>query len=245
MRKSIFFPLAVCLCFSIFSHRAYSGDLAWFKLVGFSPNGESVAWETGGIQDGSGFQWISAEILNSQTSLQEQQFSHVWDECIDESPTLIEQRHIQEKIEGMWSDWEIESDAFHEPLLFYPLTDLGVRRDSVVFCLQFYVPEYHSGEITLTLADKPAGVQQDYPEWFPPPVSPVLKVSMNEEDYIFFEEDIHSESCRLAMGYGIYAVYANPVLPENLVVVLTTAQPGFEGSNGRFRVITGTLKPAL
>ena len=245
MKRIILFPIVACFCLSIFSYRAYSGDLAWFKLVGFSPDGEYVAWETGGIQDGSGFEWIEAEILNSHTSTQEEQFRHVWDECIDELPTLTELRAVEEKIEGMRSGWGIGFDRFFEPLVYHPLTDLGVRRDTVVFCLQNYMPDYHSGEIVLTLANKPAGVPQDYPDWFPPPVTPELEISMNGEEYIFFKEHPASERWRMSMGYGIYAVYSNPYLSENLVVVLASTEPGFEGSNSRFRVITGTLRSVL
>ena len=245
MNRIVLFPIMIFLCISVFPSRAYSGDQAWFELVGFSPNGEYVAWETGGIQDGSGFQWISAEVLNSQTSIQEERFSHVWDDCIDESPDLADLHSIEEKIAEIWSDRGIESDIYFEPLVYYPLTDLGVSRDTVVFCLQNYVPDYHSSEITLTLANKPAGIPQDYPDWFPPPVTPVLEISMNEEEYIFFKEDPISESWGMSMSYGIYAVYSNPYLSENLVVVLASTGPGFEGPNGRFRVITGSLRSSL
>ncbi len=241
MKKETSVLILLFASLSLLPSLAFSGDQASFHLIGFSPDGEYIGWKTGGIQDGSGFQWVTVEVLETQTSLQMEKFRYVWDDCTDELPDLADLSTIEEKIGGICSVWGVETELLSEPLVYHALTDLGVRRDTVLFCLESYVPDYHSGEITLTLANKPAGIPQNYPDWFPPPVTPVLQVSVNGEEHTFFEEDVIPESWRLSMGYGIYAVYSNPFFPENLVVVLASTEPGFEGPNGRFRVVTGTL----
>ncbi|MCD4702338.1 MAG: DUF2259 domain-containing protein [Candidatus Aegiribacteria sp.] len=237
MKKEITVSILVYVCLSLLPAQAYSGDQAWFRLIGFSRNGEHVAWETGGIQDGSGFQWITVEVLNTQTSLQEDLFEHVWDEFTDESPELADLSAVGEKKEDLWYSWGIDLDIVCEPLIYHSLTDLGVRRDTVVFCLESYVQDYNSGEITLTLINKPADIEQNCTEW--PPVTPILQISGNGEEHILFKEDIIQESWRMSMNYGIYAVYRNPFIPDNLLVVLISIEPGFEGPNGRFRVVSG------
>jgi len=233
---SYFFVLLLLL-----STLAYSGDQAYFELTGFSASGQYLSWETGGIQDGSGFQWASLEILNTQTSMQEENFEYVWDEYIDEFPSETDMLNFEKEKENICNAWGIDLNEVYEPLVFYPLTDLGVNRDTVTFCLEKYVPDYHSGEITLTLLNKPADIEQSYPEWFPPPVTPVLQIKVNEEESVFFQENTVPEECSFSMSYGIYAIYRNPILPENLIVVLGTTEPGFEGPNGRFRVVSGSI----
>lgn len=225
----------------LLSTSAYSGDQAYFELTGFSASGQYLAWETGGIQDGSGFQWASLEILNTQTSTQEENVEYVWDEYVDEFPSEADMLDFEKEKEGIYNAWGIEINKVSEPLVFYPLTDLGVKRDTVTFCLEKYVPDYHSGEITLTLFNKTADIEQSYPEWFPPPVTPVLQIQINEEESVFFQESTVPDEWSYSMSYSIYAIYRNPILPENLIVVLSSTEPGFEGPNGRFRVVSGSL----
>ena len=237
LKRSIF----VCLTLFLMVSSAYAGDQASFRLYGFSEDGQQVAWQSGGIQDGSGFKWIELEVLNTQTSSREDVFANVWDEYIDELPDMEDLAAFGESKEEMFFFWEIDLNQNHEPLVYYPMTDLGAERNTVSFCLENYVPDYNSGEITLTLYNKPANIEQNYPEWFPPPVTPVLHIQIDEEESVFFQESTVPEEWSMAMSYGIYAVYRNPVLPENLIVVLNSTEPGFEGPNGRFRVVSGWL----
>lgn len=241
MNKELRFNAIVYLTLFLIVSFAYGGDQASFRFYGFSEDGQYVVWESGGVQDGSGFKWVELEVLNTQTSLREEVFSHVWGEYIDELSDMEDLSVLGESKEDLFLFWKINLNQNYEPLVFYPLTDLGAQRDTVAFCLENYVPDYHSGEITLTLFNKPARIEQNYPDWFPPPVTPVLYIEFNGEESLFFQESTVPEEWSLSMSYGIYAVYRNPILPENLIVVLASTEPGFEGSNGRFRVVSGRL----
>ncbi len=231
----------VCAGLLLLPTVAYSGDQAWFSLLGFSEDGETVVWETGGIQDGSGFQWLNVEILDVDGSISDGRFQHVWDDCIDESPTTESIFAVEERKKNYLDQWKIQFGAFSQPLVFYPLTDLGASRDTVIFCLEKYVPDFNSGEITLTLLNKPADIEQTYPEWFDAPVTPVLKIQTNGDSQVFFSENTVPEQWTMTMSYSIHAIFRNPVIPDNIIVVLNTTEPGFEGPNGRFRVVSGEM----
>ncbi len=245
MRKEIVFSILPLILCALHPADVNAGDQAVFHLIGFSPCGEYAAWRTGGIQDGSGFQWVACEVLNTHTSLQVDYHRHVWDEYLDELPDSTTLSETDRKIEDLCSLWEIDLEQPCTPLLYHFLTDLGVRRDTVLFCLQNYVPDYHSPEITLTLRNEPADIEQNYPEWFPAPVTPLLEIYMNGQKNIFFQETTIPDCWRMSTSYGIYAVYRNPYIQNNLLIVLNSTEPGFEGPNGRFRVVSGKLSDGV
>ena len=229
------------ICLFLISNSALSEDQAWFRLVGFSADGVYAAWEMGGIQDGSGFQWIELEILDTGSSLQVERYRYVWDECVDELPGEADIASIQKTIESLCEDYGIQSDSYDSPLIYHPLTDLSVRGDSVVFCLECYSPRYKSSDILLTLTSVHADIEQNYPDWFPDPVRPVLHVVQEEASHLFFSEELIPEQHRMNFEYSIAAIYKNPALHRSLLVVLHCTRPGFEGPDGRFRVVSGSI----
>lgn len=237
--RSIITVMPICLF--LISTSALSEDQAWFRMVGFSTDGAYAAWEMGGIQDGSGFQWIELEILDTESSLQVERYRYVWDKRVDELPGEADVASIQEIIDNLCEDYEIQSNNYDDPLIYHHLTDLSVRGDSVVFCLECYSPRYNSGEILLTLSLSPADVKQSYPDWFASPVTPVLYIVKNGERKLFFSEELVQGQYTMNFEYGIAAVYRNPVIREFLLVVLNATRPGFEGPDGRFRVVSGCI----
>jgi len=240
LRKTINIFLAQ-VCLLVISSQAVSEDLAWFRMIGFSGDGAYVAWEMGGIQDGSGFQWVEVEVLDTETSLQTARYRHDWDECVDELPSAEDVASIEQNILDLCEKYEISSGNYEFPLVYHPLTDLGVNGDTVVFCLESYSPRYNSSEIILTLALMPADVEQSYPDWFDSPATPVLHTVSDGERKLFFSEDTVQGQHVLSFDYSIAAVYRNPVIENLLLVALHSARPGFEGPDGRFRVVSGSI----
>lgn len=229
----------ILLAFSAVLFKAcYGSDQAWLRLVGFSQDGVYAAWETGGVQDGSGFPWLRVEVINTETSLPEKALYKVWEEeCINPDPALTG---------GMTADlcaeFEIEEGSIGDPLIFHPVTDLGVSPDTVSFCLEHYFPGYNSGRLTMVLENLPAALSQGYPDWFPSPVS--LRITLaGDLGMIFFSEETVPEDYRYVFCYSFAGVYRNPVNNRSLLVVLHTQEPGFEGSDGRFRVVSGAVLP--
>lgn len=228
-------------CIFFLSLPGFSEDQAWFRMVGFSPDGEYAAWKMGGVQDGSGFQWVELEILSTESSLQVDRYRNVWDEYVDEFPGEADLASSEEDILELCSKYGIEPGICDSPLVYHPLTDLGANGDSVAFCLEIYSPRYNSGEILLTLTTLPADIEQDYPDWFPSPVTPILHVSQDGTSNVFFSEEAFKQQYTMDFDYNIAAIYRNPVIDNSLLVVLHTTRPGFEGPDGRFRVVCGNL----
>ncbi|MCD4708952.1 MAG: DUF2259 domain-containing protein [Candidatus Sabulitectum sp.] len=229
------------VCLLVISLPALSADQAFFRLLGFSVDGVYAAWKTGGVQDGSGFQWIEVEILNTKSSLPEEGFRHVWSEYMDELPEAADIVSVGERIEDIYCAYGIDLGNTGNLLVYHPVTDLGVKGDTVVFCLVSYSPSYNSSEIILTLSTLPVDMEQSYPDWFPSPVTPVLHVTEGGEEHLFFSEEEIPEPYRMNFDYSIAAVYSNPADDNSLLVVLHSTRPGFEGSDGRFRVVSGSI----
>jgi len=209
-----------------------------FELIGFSPDGTFAAWEMTGVQDGSGFHWVEFEVIDTGTSLRVDGFSHVWTH-IDGLPEEEKVSAVRDSINRICTEFEIQQDAAIDLLVYHPLTDISVSPDTVHFCTDVYSPDYRSSRMTLVLEYSPADIDQYYPDWFPPPVTPDLSLICGEEAVSFFSETIIPEACRVNYDYGIAAVYRNPIVENSLLVVLHTRQPGFEGSDGKFRVVSG------
>ncbi|HOP25763.1 MAG TPA: DUF2259 domain-containing protein [Candidatus Sabulitectum sp.] len=212
---------------------AQAADQAWFRLAGFSSDGEYLAWESGGVQDGSGFPWLRVVILDTGTSREvESSLMVLEDEFADPDLGVFQNRR-----NDLLMEFGIEVPP-EEPLVYRPLTDLTVQGDSLRFCLEYYCPGYWSDEYLLCLITNSLGYDKDYPDWFPEPVSLELSLSGQE----FFSEETPPEEYRYVFGYGFAAVYRNPVLANRLAAVLHTVVPGFEGADGRYRVVSGELR---
>jgi hypothetical protein len=100
-------------------------------------------------------------------------------------------------------------------------------------------PDYHGPEFRLELEELEAGVQQE-PDWFPQPVLLRLTLDRIAEDALVLASDttlVHRY--RDVFGYRIRDVYFYG--DRFVAVVLNTMIPGFEGADGRFRVVAGAL----
>jgi hypothetical protein len=222
----------------LLSSASSAEDQAWFRLIGFSEDGSCAAWEMGGVQDGSGFQWVEMEVIDTGTSLCLDGLERVWDQYVDELPGEAEVASAEKDILRMCRDYGIRAGSNLPPLVYHPPTDLSADADSVVFCLQAYSPRGNTGEILLILETQSAEPVEDYPDWFPDPMLPVLSVVRDEQSSLFFADE---ESSSMFFDYSISAVYRNPELENSLLVVLQTVSPGFEGPDGRFRVVSGSI----
>lgn len=227
MKAVVFLLVFVCAA-------TLGADQAWFRLTGFSEDGQFVLWETGGVQDGSGFPWVRMEVVNVETSLPEESVYLVWEDPESIQPDFsVAENTVADLCREFW----IKPGNTGSLLLYHPVTDLCVSPDTVVFCLEQYCPGFNSGEIVLVLKNTPADMQEGYPDWFPQPVS----LSIETDSLLFFHEDELAEGYEAVFGYSFAGVYRNPAVTNSLLVVLHATKPGFEGPDGRFRVVTGTV----
>lgn len=230
-------------CLVFISLPGLSEDQAWFQMVGFSEDGNYAAWQMGGVQDGSGFQWIDFGILSTESSEQMDRYYHVWDDYVDELPGETDLSSSEEDILELCRKYDIKPGTYDSPLVYHPLTDLSANGDSVFFCLETYSPMYCSDEILITVSLLPAEMEEGYPDWFPSPVTPILHVFQDSDSTscLFFREEASLQRSTMEYDYNIAAVYRNPVIDNSLLVVLHSTRPGFEGPDGRFRVVCGSI----
>ncbi len=76
-------PLSLIACFALvglllLAPAARAGDMAELEIVGFSPDGETFAYEQYGISDGSGFPWVEIRFVDT------------WDDCPAAPPIRLE-----------------------------------------------------------------------------------------------------------------------------------------------------------
>jgi len=180
----------------ICSSTAFGADQAWFRLTGFSEDGQFVLWETGGVQDGSGFPWVRMEVVNVETSLAEESIYLVWEDPESIEPDFSE---AERTLTDLSREFGIEPGYTGNLLLYHPVTDLSDCSDNVTFCLEQYCPGYNSGEINLALKLTPSEMQEGYPDWFPEPVALSIEadssVKKNRLRSIPRFLDIHSPLC--------------------------------------------------
>ena len=229
----------ITVCLLIFATAALSTDQAWFKFRGFSEDGTCAAWETGGVHDGSGFPWIRFEVIDTESSIPLAEMEMVWEDFEDEIRENASQDSIEQEITDTCNAFGILPENTGGILVNHPVTDLGVSPDTVIFCFESYSPSYNSGEITAVLRTLSAEQKLDYPEWFPTPVALAIDVIVNGEKQCVFSEEQPPDRYAMCFDYRIAAIYSNPAWNGSLLFVLHSEQPGFEGSDGRFRVVSG------
>lgn len=129
----------------------------------------------------------------------------------------------------------------------HPITDRGVDPDMAVFVEWAMSPAYMSPEMTLEITED-LWEPEHLPEWYdmvPPPVLLTMTVTGAEGESLFTRrdsrrpEDVETYAQdRFVSDYRIRDVY---LMGSAIAVVLDAVEPGFEGSDGMFRLVAGTL----
>jgi len=219
-------------------------DLANFSLVGFSDSGEYIAWEQYGVGDGSGFPWaelvivhVPANALVYRTRAMPTE-AEMMGGTFPESPDDLRMSLREEASSELDSLGIIPGNTgMHN--LHHSLCDISVEPDRVRFYGWVFASNHHGPEYLLEITTEPLEEEQ-YPDWFPPTL--LLRAELEHvsgERVILVDDAEPAESYEHTFGYRISDVYT--MLGMYVVVVLNTEVPGFEGSNGRFRVIAGVL----
>lgn len=225
-----------------------SADLADFNLVGFSDSGEYLAWEQYGVADGSGFPFAELVIVHVPANTVVYRARTLPTEAemmggaFPESPaglrTLLREEASSE-LDGLGII--PGNTGMHN--LHHSLCDISVEPDRVRFYGWVFANNYYGPEYMLEITTEPTGEEQ-YPDWFPPTL--LLRAELEQvsgERVIIVDDAVPAESYENTFSYRISDVYT--MLDMYVVVVLNTEVPGFEGSDGRFRVIAGVLPGSM
>jgi len=227
------------------------------EFLGFSEDGSHAAMLEHWFNDGSGSP--SARLVVAATGSGEVVYSDdlIWPEYLmwelEESGILLESEYNPAR-DSVLADagplldslrigrWE---DVRH--CVSHPVTDRGVDPDRVVFVEWAMSPYYMSPEMTLEITED-IWEPERLPEWYDmvlPPVLLTLTVTGEDGGSLFTRsdsrrpEDVETYAQgRFVSDYRIRDVY---LMGSAIGVVLDAVEPGFEGPDGMYRLVAGTL----
>jgi hypothetical protein len=218
--------------------------LAEFGLLGWSESGEYFAWEQYGFSDGSGLPWAELTIVHTPDGIPVYQSDSFPSESVDVDQVFrgggcFLRSVLLDRAEPLLDSLGIISGSTGQHLVHHPLCDFSVDPEKVSFYGWVVSMDYHGPEYLLTLDISESGDMQT-PDWFPSPVLLQLDLEQVGGDRTLLASDsILVTGYEPVFGYRIQDVYT--FMDRFVAVVLNTTVPGFEGSDGGFRVVTGIL----
>jgi predicted secreted protein len=230
------------LCSSL---SATAGNLDHLEFLGFSKDGNWLAYETYGIADGSGFPYAEIRIVDvlkntfSDDTFHEQRKEAADSQAgIDKGLQLIRDQ-VRRRARKRIGPLGLPSTP-PAPLVHHPLTDVGVDPRNVTFSLD-NDSGITSEKLVLELKEIPTSVGECAGQDTPKPAAyfeltlfdPIAK-SVKE-----LQKDTKLPPQRgCTYDYRIQDVYFNP-LNSTIAVFLNGLRPGFEGPDHYYLVVTG------
>lgn len=244
--KILHFIILFVSTLSLANNKLYAGDAAHLDFIGFSEDGNYLAFEQYGFHDGSGFPY--SEILLIDVPENSFAYSAITYYGEDENMTLQSTRdyaimEAQSKIEAL----SIIAGNTGEHVIHHPSSDLEADPKFV----RFYertggipglsgFPEYALTLNEIEVTDDNDGV----PYGFGPPKMLELVISTSgTSDIIVLQRDTKLPKRRsYVLSYRIQDVYVYHYAGHKYVAVfINYSMPGFEGPDMRFMVVTGKL----
>lgn len=234
--RSIWATIAIVLI----APRAFAGDFAEFRPIGFSSDGSVFAFEQFGIQDGSGFAYAERYYINTANDTGSPVRVVLEDEkaSVNDARAVAKSRAIQ---------IEADSGAAAEPgtlAAFSPPTEQGYDEAFLRYQSLMIVPQTYPGRmfaVELTELSLPApSMCADLDQ----PVSG-FKLEMKENSGVAQSIPLHtdqtipsSRNCPLSYALAGAMTHLNPDGSTTHAVLVLMRSIGFEGPNGRYLAVT-------
>jgi predicted secreted protein len=227
-------------------NRLYASDAAQLNFIGFSENGEYLAFEQYGIQDGSGFAYTEIIMVN----VPKNSYACPTITCIgdEEHMTLaITRDSVLTKARSKLKMLSIVQGNTGEHVIHHPLSDLEADPKHVRFYEQAGGIQALSGlrEYALTLNEiEVSNDNNEYGYGFGPPK--MLELIINTpgvDEKVVLQRDTKLPKRRSnVLYYRIQDVYIYHCAGQKYIAVfICYDMPGFEGSDLRFMVVTARL----
>ena len=228
-----------------------AGSMASLEFLGFSVDGRYAAMGQYWIEDGSGFPGAEITVISVIDNSVIRNFEARWSEGMMYSGGV--EMYYENSMNPVWETVLDDAESFMDSLcispenegvhcICHPLTDTGAEPESVSFVPWIGSLMYRGPEFSLTLQNHKQ-MPDSPPEWismFDVPV--LLEVLITDADDIavmHLDETSSQPGYEYVSNYRIRDVY---VYNDNLVaLILNTTEPGFEGPDGRFRMVTGVI----
>jgi len=225
--------------------------LATVEFCGFSDDGKYAAFEQYWIADGSGFPGAEAIILSIPDSRIVWRFKVPWtEEMMYKNGSYVYYENSENPARQIIHEEEIpyfdslgisvHNEGVH--CICHPLTDTGVDDSNAAFTTWVSSPTYNGPEYNLSILNHQE-MPESPPDWltmFDIPVLLELNMSNSSGDTVIHLLDrTPLEGYEYVSSYRIRDVY---VFRDSLVtIILNTTEPGFEGPDGKFRMVTGII----
>ena len=241
-----------CLMLFFISGTSAAGHLASVQFLGFSDDGMFAAMEEYWISDGSGTPGAELVIKSVPADSVIHRYSILWPEellFVDGlEKTFLNSDNpardsIRELSQAILDSLGINPANSGVHCIHHPLTDRDAVPDRVSFVTWLGASSYMGPEYNLQLRNHPE-VPESSPQWltmFDCPVLLEVIITDQSGDMVMFHMDSSPEpGYEYVSEYRIRDVYVER--DSLLVIILNTVEPGFEGADGRFRMITGVLR---
>jgi predicted secreted protein len=245
---SVIARLAAVLTVACGAATAEAGDIADYRILGFTPNGDVFAFEEFGIQDGSGFPYSNIYVVDTSDDSWVPG-TPVRVRIDDETKPLAEARdQARKQAAVIFGKIALEDRAI--VLAANPLGEYEANPLSIKFGEPF--PSYplqnppeirYSADLDLYDAESPGQDCETYigsgkPQGFR------LKITnlTSNASAILHEDQQIPQSRGCPITYRLEAVAVPDDYPaKKAAVVMSLFKPGFEGPDRRFMVVTGDL----
>ncbi len=229
-----------------------AASLASVEFLGFSDDGRYVAMEQYWIADGSGFPGAEIVILSVPDNIIIRKFEVPWTEgmmfidgvemCYENSMNPA-RKTVLEDSESFLDSLGISPGNKGVHCICHPLTDTDAEPESVSFVTWVGSLMYRGPEYSLSILNH-RRMPDSPPDWLSmfdtPALLEVLITDSNGSNIVMHLLDESPQpGYEYVSSYRIRDIY---VYNDSLVaIILNTTEPGFEGPDGMFRMVTGVI----
>ena len=228
-----------------------TASLASVEFLGFSDDGRFAAMEQYWITDGSGCPGADIVVLSVPDNSIIRRFELSWTEgmmYVDGVEMYYEnslnpaRETVLENAESFLDSLGISPENEGVHCICHPLTDTGAEPESVSFVTRVGSLVYGGLEFNLSILNHEE-MPDSAPDWLSMFDTPVLlEVLITHpcgNTLMHLHDNSPQSGYEYVSSYRIRDVY---VYDDSLVaIILNTTEPGFEGHDGMFRMVTGVL----
>jgi predicted secreted protein len=231
---------------------AASASIADVDFLGFSSDGKFAAMEQYWISDGSGFPGARIVVLSVADNTIMESFQSTWneemmyvngEEMYYENSSNPARVTLLASAQSLLDSLGISAENTGTHCICHPLTDTGCEPEIAQFATNEGAVIYGGLEYDLRILNHPS-TPDSPPEWLSMFEEPVLLEALIMDSDGNIVTNISEESFHPLYEYvSNYRIRDVFVYNDRLVaIILNTTEPGFEGSDRMFRMITGIIE---
>ncbi|NND71555.1 MAG: DUF2259 domain-containing protein [Rhodothermales bacterium] len=211
------------------------GDAASIELLGFSGDGEYLAYETFGLIEGGPIFWSEIYFINVPENSWAAPPVKWYADNEQVSLGMVRTR-VREQADSTMAALKIISDNVGRQYLYNMFTDSGADPHNATFYTGGKLTGQYFEEYRLSLEESVAGSCDDFGE------KKMLRLSItnlaSNQTAVLQDDKSVPESRGCTLSYRIQEVH---IYQTYVIVLINKMTPGWEGRNMRFMCITGVL----